>query len=844
MTNTKRTPSFGVFRLLFLQSVKGKEKNESMNELIEGIFAMPPMIDEDAEFIPLLSPEDEESMDSEEIPEELGILPLRNTVLFPGVVIPITVGRDKSIKLIKDANRKEKIIGVLAQKDVSIEDPGPDDMNSIGTVARILKMLRMPDGNTTVIIQGKKRFAIKEMVQTDPYFRATITPFDEVRPPAKSKQFNALVDSLKDLALNIIRQSPHIPSESEFAIRNIESPSFLINFISSNMDADIAEKQKMLEMADLEQRATLVLEHLTKSLQMLELKNQIQSKVKVDIDKQQRDYFLNQQLKQIQEELGGSSYEQEINELKERSKKKKWAKAVQEHFNKEVTKLERMNPSAAEYSVQANYLDVMLDLPWEVRSKDNFNLKNARRVLDRDHFGLTKVKERIIEHLAVLKLKGDMKAPILCLVGPPGVGKTSLGKSIATAVGREYTRMSLGGVRDESEIRGHRKTYIGAMPGRILKNLIKAGNSNPVFVLDEIDKLTRDSHGDPSSALLEVLDPEQNSTFHDNFLELDYDLSNVMFIATANTLSTIQPALRDRLEIIEVNGYTLEEKIEIAKRHLLPKQIREHGIKATDIKMSKAVLEKVVDSYTRESGVRSLEKVIAKIVRNRAMHIAMEEPKSATITATDVEEILGPPKVHRDMYQDNETAGVVTGLAWTAVGGDILFIETSLSKGKGKLTLTGNLGDVMKESATIALQYLRAHADKLGIDHEVFDKWNLHIHVPEGATPKDGPSAGITMFTALASVFTQRKVRGRMAMTGEITLRGKVLPVGGIKEKILAAKRARITDIVLCEDNRKDVNEIEAEYLKGLKFHYVKTMDDVIAFALLKEKVKAAVEVV
>ncbi len=844
MTNTKQTPSFGVFRLLFLQSVKGKEKNESMNELFEGIFAMPPSIDEDAEFIPLLSPEDEESMDSEEIPEELGILPLRNTVLFPGVVIPITVGRDKSIKLIKDANRKEKIIGVLAQKDVSIEDPGPDDMNSIGTVARILKMLRMPDGNTTVIIQGKKRFAIKEMVQTDPYFRATITPFDEVRPPAKSKQFNALVDSLKDLALNIIRQSPHIPSESEFAIRNIESPSFLINFISSNMDADIAEKQKMLEMADLEQRATLVLEHLTKSLQMLELKNQIQSKVKVDIDKQQRDYFLNQQLKQIQEELGGNSYEQEIQELKERSKKKKWAKQVQEHFVKEVTKLERMNPSAAEYSVQANYLDVMLDLPWEVRSKDNFNLKNARRVLDRDHFGLTKVKERIIEHLAVLKLKGDMKAPILCLVGPPGVGKTSLGKSIATAVGREYTRMSLGGVRDESEIRGHRKTYIGAMPGRILKNLIKAGNSNPVFVLDEIDKLTRDSHGDPSSALLEVLDPEQNSTFHDNFLELDYDLSNVMFIATANTLSTIQPALRDRLEIIEVNGYTLEEKIEIAKRHLLPKQIREHGIKATDIKMSKAVLEKIVDGYTRESGVRSLEKVIAKIVRNRAMHIAMEEPKSATITPVDVEEILGPPKVHRDMYQDNETAGVVTGLAWTAVGGDILFIETSLSKGKGKLTLTGNLGDVMKESATIALQYLRAHADKLGIDHEVFDKWNLHIHVPEGATPKDGPSAGITMFTALASVFTQRKVRSRMAMTGEITLRGKVLPVGGIKEKILAAKRARITDIVLSEDNRKDVNEIEPEYLTGLRFHYVKTMDDVIAFALLKEKVKAAVEVV
>lgn len=814
-----------------------------MSDPFENIFAMPPMIDEESEFIPLLSPEDEESMNAEEIPSDLGILPLRNTVLFPGVVIPITVGRDKSIKLIKDAYKKSKIIGVLAQKDVSIEDPTPADMNSIGTVARILKMLRMPDGNTTVIIQGKKRFAIREMLQTEPYFKATIIPFDEVRPAGKSREFNALVGSLKDLALAIIRQSPNIPSESEFAIKNIESPSFLINFISSNMDASVEEKQKMLEVANLEERATMVLEYLTKSLQMLELKNQIQSKVKVDIDKQQRDYFLNQQMKQIQEELGVNSFEQEIDELKERAKKKKWAKEVEAHFNKEVTKLERMNPSAAEYSVQMNYLEVMLDLPWEEKSKDNFNLKNAKKVLDRDHFGLTKVKERIIEHLAVLKLKGDMKAPILCLVGPPGVGKTSLGKSIASAVGRQYTRMSLGGVRDESEIRGHRKTYIGAMPGRILKNIIKAKYSNPVFVLDEVDKLTRDAHGDPSSALLEVLDPEQNNAFHDNFLELDYDLSNVLFIATANTMSTIQPALRDRLEVIEVNGYTIEEKMEIAKRHLLPKQIKEHGIKASDVKITGKVMEKIIDSYTRESGVRSLEKTIAKIVRNRAMHIAMEEPKPATVTIQDVEEILGPPRVHRDLYQDNNVAGVVTGLAWTAVGGDILFIETSLSKGKGKLTLTGNLGDVMKESATIALEYLRAHADKLGLDAEVFDKWNLHIHVPEGATPKDGPSAGITMFTALASVFTQRKVRSHMAMTGEITLRGKVLPVGGIKEKILAAKRARITDIVLCEDNRKDVSEIEPEYLKGLRFHYVKTMDDVIAFALLKEKVKDAIRV-
>ena len=814
-----------------------------MNDPFEDIVSFSNLLEEDSEFIPLLSPEDEETMNAEEIPELVGILPLRNTVLFPGVVIPITVGRDKSIKLIKEAYNSTKVIGVLAQKDVAVEDPEPKDMNRIGTVARIIKMLQMPDGSTTVIIQGKRRFEVREIVEIDPYFKASITAFDEIKPARRSKEFNALVDSLKDIALNIIQQSPNIPSESEFALKNIESPSFLINFISSNMDATVAEKQKMLEVADLKQRAEMVLQHLTKNLQMLELKNQIQSKVKVDIDKQQREYFLNQQMKQIQEELGGNSVDQEAEELRKRSEKKKWGKKVREHFKKELEKLGRMNPSAAEYSVQVNYLDTLLELPWGEFSKDNFDIKHAEKVLDRDHFGLKKVKERILEHLAVLKLKGDLKAPILCLVGPPGVGKTSLGKSIAEAVGRSYVRVSLGGLKDESEIRGHRKTYIGAMPGRIIQNIKKAKSSNPVFVLDELDKVGSDFHGDPSSALLETLDPEQNDSFYDNYLEVEYDLSKVMFIATANSLSTIQPALRDRLEIIEVSGYTVEEKMEIAKRHLLPKQIEEHGLKKSDVKVNKQALEKVIEQYTRESGVRGLEKTIAKLVRNRAKFIAMDEPKSAAITLDDVEEILGPPQVQRDKYADNSFAGVVTGLAWTAVGGDILFIESSLSRGKGKLTLTGNLGDVMKESAVIALEYLKAHADKLGLKPEVFDNWNLHIHVPEGATPKDGPSAGITMFTALASLYTQRKVRDKLAMTGEITLRGKVLPVGGIKEKILAAKRAKIKEIILCDENRKDVEEIEDDYLKGLTFHYVSNMDEVISRALLKQKVDNPIKI-
>lgn len=809
-----------------------------MNDPFEDLVSFSNLLEEDSEFIPLLSPEDEEHMNSEEIPELVGILPLRNTVLFPGVVIPITIGRDKSIKLVKDAYQSTKVIGVLAQKDVAIEDPTPQDMNRIGTMARIIKMLQMPDGSTTVIIQGKRRFEVQEIVEIEPYFRARVTAFDEIKPARRTKEFNALVDSLKDIALNIIRQSPNIPSESEFALKNIESPSFLINFISSNMDASVNDKQKMLEVADLKQRAEMVLAHLTKNLQMLELKNQIQSKVKIDIDKQQREYFLNQQMKQIQEELGGNSIDQEIDEMKARAAKKKWAKKISDHFNKELEKLGRMNPSAGEYSVQMNYLDVLLELPWGEFSKDNFDIKHAQKILDRDHFGLKKVKERILEHLAVLKLKGDLKAPILCLVGPPGVGKTSLGKSIAEAVGRQYVRVSLGGLKDESEIRGHRKTYIGAMPGRIVQNIKKAKSSNPVFVLDELDKVGNDFHGDPSSALLEVLDPEQNGAFYDNYLEVEYDLSKVMFVATANTLSTIQPALRDRLEIIEVSGYTVEEKLEIAKRHLVPKQIEEHGLKKSDVKLNKKALEKVVEEYTRESGVRGLEKKIAQIVRNRAKFIALEEPKDPNISVEEVEEILGPPRFQKDRYSDNEFAGVVTGLAWTAVGGDILFIESSLSKGKGKLTLTGNLGDVMKESAVIALEYLKSHADKLGLKTEIFDEWNLHIHVPEGATPKDGPSAGITIFTALASLYTQRKVRDKLAMTGEITLRGKVLPVGGIKEKILAAKRASIKEIILSKENRKDVEEIEEDYLKGLTFHYVSNMDEVMDHALLKQKVK------
>ncbi len=800
-----------------------------------------PIINEDSEFFPLMSSEDEEEMNNEQLPEFLPILPLRNTVLFPGVVIPITVGRDKSIKLIRDANKGTRLIGVVAQQDVGIEDPSFSQLNKVGTIALIIKMLQMPDGNTTVILQGKKRFVLKEEVQSVPYIKATIEPFKEVTHKV-DKEFKAMVSSIKDMAMNIIQLSPNIPSEAGIAIRNIESTSFLINFISSNMNADMTAKQRLLEEPNLRIRTNLVLEHLTLDLQMLELKNQIQSKVRVDLDKQQRDYFLNQQLKTIQEELGGNSPDLEIESLKLRGAKKKWAKEVNDHFVKELEKLARTNPAAADYSVQINYLELLLDLPWSEFTKDNFDLKRAQKVLDKDHFGLDKVKQRIIEYLAVLKLKHNMKAPILCLVGPPGVGKTSLGKSIAKALGRKYVRMALGGIRDEAEIRGHRKTYIGAMPGRIIQSVKKAGAANPVFILDEIDKVGNDFRGDPSSALLEVLDPEQNSTFYDHYVEVDFDLSNIMFIATANSLSSIQPALLDRMEVIEVSGYTIEEKIEIARQHLVPKQREAHGLKPKDVVIRPDILEKLVVDYTRESGVRALEKKIGSLVRGVAKNIAMDEPYNPVVSKAEVEKILGAPIFDKDQYEGNEVAGVVTGLAWTQVGGDILFIEASLSPGKGRLTLTGSLGDVMKESVTIALAYLRAHASNFNIDPRLFDQWDIHVHVPAGATPKDGPSAGITMLTALTSAFTQRKIKSHLAMTGEITLRGRVLPVGGLKEKILAAKRANIKEIILCASNRKDILEIKGDYIKDLQFHYVTDMHEVIDLALLNEKVKNPID--
>jgi len=796
-----------------------------------------PIINEDTEFFPLMSQQDEEEMNNEETPEILAILPLRNTVLFPGVVIPITVGRDKSIKLIKEAYKGNKIIGVVSQKDVSIEDPTLEQLNTVGTVANIIKLLQMPDGNTTVIIQGKQRFRLIEEVQNEPYIKAVVRKFEEQKHKA-DKEFKTLIASIREMSSQIIQLSPNIPSEASIALKNIESNSFLINFISSNMNAEMADKQKILEMDRLLERAQKVMELLMVELQMLELRNQIQSKVRTDLDKQQRDYFLNQQLKTIQEELGGNSADLEFDALQEKAKNKKWTKAVGEHFDKELDKLGRMNPAAPDYSVQLNYLELLLDLPWSEFTKDNFDLKRAQRILDKDHFGLEKVKQRIIEYLAVLKLKRNMKAPILCLVGPPGVGKTSLGKSIAKALGRKYVRMALGGIRDEAEIRGHRKTYIGAMPGRIISSIKKAGADNPVFVLDEIDKVGADHRGDPSSALLEVLDPEQNNAFYDHYVEMDYDLSSILFIATANSLSTIQPALLDRMEIIEVNGYTIEEKIEIAKKYLLPKQKENHGLQHKDINLKSALIEKVIEDYTRESGVRGLEKKVGSLVRGVATKIAMQETYDPNLSIADVENILGAPIFDKDLYEGNEVAGVVTGLAWTSVGGDILFIESSLSPGKGKLTLTGNLGDVMKESAVIALAYLRAHAHEFGIDYTLFDNWDVHVHVPAGATPKDGPSAGITMLTALTSAFTQRKVKQHLAMTGEITLRGKVLPVGGIKEKILAAKRANIKEIILCKSNRKDILEIKESYIKDLQFHYVSEMSEVIELALTKNKVK------
>ncbi|SFZ91973.1 ATP-dependent Lon protease [Flaviramulus basaltis] len=794
--------------------------------------------DENSELIPLMTPEDEEAINNEKLPETLPILSLRNTVLFPGVVIPITAGRDKSIKLINDANKGGKVIGVVAQKDESVENPTSKEIHETGTVAKILRVLKMPDGNVTVIIQGKKRFKVAEVLTEEPYMTATIRDIPEAKPAVKNKEFTAIIDSIKDLALEIIKESPNIPSEASFAIKNIESNSFLVNFVSSNMNLAVAEKQALLEIDDLKKRALATLKFMNVEFQKLELKNDIQSRVQMDMSQQQREYFLHQQMKTIQEELGGVNHDEEIDEMRTKASEKLWDEKIAKHFDKELSKMQRMNPQVAEYSIQRNYLELFLDLPWNEFSKDKFDLKRAMKILDRDHFGLEDVKRRIIEYLAVLKLRNDMKSPILCLYGPPGVGKTSLGKSIAEALGREYVRISLGGLRDEAEIRGHRKTYIGAMPGRIIQSLKKAGTSNPVFVLDEIDKLSNSHQGDPSSAMLEVLDPEQNSEFYDNFLEMGYDLSKVMFIATSNSLSTIQPALLDRMEIINVTGYTIEEKVEIAKRHLLPKQLKEHGLTAKHLKIDKPQLEKIVEGYTRESGVRGLEKQIAKMVRYAAKNIAMEEDYNIKISNENIIEVLGGPKLERDKYENNNVAGVVTGLAWTRVGGDILFIESILSKGKGAMTITGNLGKVMKESATIAMEYIKSNADEFGVNPTVFDNYNVHIHVPEGATPKDGPSAGVTMLTSLVSLFTQRKVKKSLAMTGEITLRGKVLPVGGIKEKILAAKRARIKEILLCEENRRDIEEIKPEYLKGLTFHYVSEMSDVIKLALTNQKVK------
>ena len=791
------------------------------------------LINEETEFLPLMSDEDEDKISKEDTPDVMSILPLRNTVLFPGVIIPITIGRDRSVKLIKDAENGKNSIGVVSQKEFDTELPELKDLNEVGTVAQILKMLKMPDGNITAVIQGRKRFKIEEMVQDEPYFKARVRDLKEIKPEKNDQEFSALVSSVKDLALRIIDESPNIPAEAAIAIKNIKNTSFIINFVASNMSISLSEKQALLEEVDLKKRAIKVLELLTKELQLLEMKNKIQSKVQTDLDKQQREYYLNQQMKAIQEELGGSGSQKEIDELRNQGNKKKWNKEIENAFDKELRKLQRMNPSMSDYAVQRSYIELILELPWEECTVDSFDLKNAREILDRDHFGLEKVKERIIEHLAVLKLKGNMKSPILCLYGPPGVGKTSLGKSIAEALGRKYERVSLGGLRDESEIRGHRKTYIGAMPGRIIKSIQKAKSSNPVFVLDEIDKVTRDSHGDPSSALLEVLDPEQNEAFHDNYLELDYNLSKVMFVATANSLATVQPALRDRMEIIEINGYTIEEKVQIAKKHLLPKQLKSHGLKKEQFTLSDAMLEKIVDQYTRESGVRTLDKMVSKMIRNVAKSLVMEESFDYSPDSDVVEKVLGAPIFDRDRFIDNSVAGVVTGLAWTSVGGDILFIESSLSKGKGKLSVTGNLGKVMKESVTIAMEYLKAHAETYDLSAEVFENWNVHVHVPEGATPKDGPSAGITMFTSLVSSFTQRKVKEKIAMTGELTLRGKVLPVGGIKEKILAAKRSGINEIILSKQNRKDILDINEKYVEGMTFHYVNTLKEVTDIALL-----------
>ncbi len=792
------------------------------------------LLGEEAEFIPLITNEEDLDIDLHgELPKLLPILPLRGNVFFPGIVIPISAGREKSIKLIKEAYRKKSIIGVVAQSNDS-DDPGFDDVYKIGTYARVLKTLNMPDGTTMVIIQGIDRFELKTLRENENYWEGETELLSD-KAKELPKDAKVLVSALKDSYIKLIKLTPNMPNDQSFAIQNIESPYFLMNYIAAHLDISVAEKQKLLEINDFTKRVTTILSLLNKELQLQEVKQQIQRKVSTDLDKQQRDYFLTQQLKTIQEELGGSPTDMAIQELMEKAKDKKWTEEVEDVFLSEIEKLERTHSQSPDFSIQLNYLNFFVELPWGEYSEDNFDLDKAKKILDEDHYGLEKVKERIIEYLAVLKLKGDMKSPILCLVGPPGVGKTSLGKSIAKAIGREYIRMALGGLNDESEIRGHRKTYIGAMPGRILKSIHKAGSSNPVFVLDEIDKVSGMTvSGDPSSAMLEVLDPEQNTSFHDNYLDVDYDLSRVMFLATANTLNTIQPALIDRMEVIDISGYIHEEKLEIAKRHLIPKQMAEHGITKSQFSISNTVITTLINNYTRESGVRQLEKMIAKLIRNKAVEIAKDEFKTKTIRVNQLQGILGLPINDKSMHLEQDTVGVVTGLAWTQVGGEILFVEASKSAGKGNLTLTGNLGDVMKESATLAYEYLKANADQLGVDPKVFEENNLHVHVPEGATPKDGPSAGITIFTAMLSVFTNQKVKAKYAMTGEITLRGKVLPVGGIKEKILAAKRSKITDLILSEDNRRDINDINEEYIKGLNFHYVKEMIELSDIVLRK----------
>jgi ATP-dependent Lon protease len=810
-----------------------KKFRRPVNELL-----LPDILDGEGDIIPIIADGDDGELEDVEVPEAIPILSLRNTVLFPGVVLPISIGRPKSIQLIKDAYRNNKIVGTVAQKDPDIENPEFQDLHTVGTIGQIVKLLEMPDGSTTAIIQGRKRMVLQELISDDPYFIAKVKTIPETKPETISKDFDAIVGSLKDLSLKIIKINPNISPEASFAIKNIENHTYLINFICSNTDIKVQDKQKLLEINTLRDRGFMLLEFLVQEIQVLELKNELQSKVKSDLDQQQREFLLHQQMKTIQNELGGNPIEKEIEEYTKKAETKKWNCDVKKVFDKELDKLHRLNPAAAEYSVQVNYIQTLLDLPWDFYTADNLDLNNARRVLDWDHFGLDEVKERILEHLAVLKLKGDLKSPILCLFGPPGVGKTSLGKSVAKALDRKYVRMSLGGLHDEAEIRGHRKTYIGAMPGRIIQNIKRAGSSNPVFILDEIDKVGQDFRGDPSSALLEVLDPEQNSTFFDNFLEMEYDLSKVLFIATANNLATISPALRDRMELIEITGYLVEEKLEIAKRHLFPKQLENHGVKPDQITIDNKVMEMLIEKYTRESGVRELDKRLAKIIRVIAKNIASDTRYDTALSQSMLIEMLGPPKYTRDLYSGNDQAGVVTGLAWTAAGGEILFVEASLSKGTGKLTLTGNLGEVMKESAIIALEYLKSNAEMLELPDNFSENWNIHIHVPEGAIPKDGPSAGITMATSIASVFTQRKVKKYLAMTGEITLRGKVLPVGGIKEKILAAKRASIKEIIISEENRKDVEDIKEIYIRGLKFHYVETIMGVLELALLRQKVK------